>query len=99
MSEVEKCLVLEKTSRRRFLAGAAALSAAVPGLVPAQQRRRASVFAYVGSYSLPQGPDGSVGRGEGIHVFEMDTDTGALKQREVIRRDTNPSFMAFDAAR
>jgi 6-phosphogluconolactonase (cycloisomerase 2 family) len=57
------------------------------------------VFAYVGSYSLPQGPDGSIGRGQGIYVFEMNRATGALVQREVIRRDTNPSFMAFDSAR
>ena len=44
-------------------------------------------------------PDGSIGRGQGIYVFEMNPATGALIQRELIRRDTNPSFMAFDAAR
>src|SRR5215472_1240071 len=90
-----------KTSRRRFLKGVAALGAAAPALAQAQQSHagsaRHTVFAYVGSYSLPQGPDGSVGRGQGIYLFEMNPATGALTQREVFRRDTNPSFMALDS--
>jgi 6-phosphogluconolactonase len=92
-----------KISRRRFLKGAAALGVAVPALAQAPQSSQDSarhpIFAYVGSYSLPQGPDGSIGRGQGIYLFEMNPATGALVQREVIRRDTNPSFMAFDSSR
>ena len=92
-----------KISRRRFLKGAAALGVAVPALAQARQSSQDSarhpIFAYVGSYSLPQGPDGSIGRGQGIYLFEMNPATGALVQREVIRRDTNPSFMAFDSSR
>jgi 6-phosphogluconolactonase len=95
--------VFGKTSRRRFLKGAAALGAATSALAPAQQSHadsaRHPIFAYVGSYSLPQGPDGSVGRGQGIYLFEMNPATGALVQRELFRRDTNPSFMAFDRSR
>lgn len=95
--------LFEKTSRRRFLKGAAALGAAAPALARTPQSQidsaRQPVFAYVGSYSLPQGPDGSVGRGQGIYVFEMNPATGVLVQREVIRRDTNPSFTAIDSAR
>jgi 6-phosphogluconolactonase len=94
---------LGKTSRRRFLKGAAALGPAVPAPAKLQQGDADAadhpIFAYVGSYSLPQGPDGSVGRGQGIYLFELNPATGALVQREVIPRDTNPSFMAFDFPR
>ena len=98
-----KRTVLEKTSRRRFLKGVAAFGAAVPALARAQQRPagsgRGRIFAYVGSYSRPQGPDNSIGRGQGIYIFEMNPADGALTQREIIRRDTNPSFTALDSAR
>jgi len=98
-----ECPPLGKTSRRRFLKGAAALSVTAPVFAQAPQSHAESahhpIWAYVGSYSLPQGPDGSVGRGQGIYLFEMNPATGALVQREVFRRDTNPSFMAFDSSR
>jgi 6-phosphogluconolactonase (cycloisomerase 2 family) len=98
-----KRAVFEKTSRRRFLKGAAALGVAVPALAGAQQTKpgpgRRRIFAYVGSYSRPQGPDNSIGRGQGIYVFEMSPADGALVQREIIRRDTNPSFTALDSSR
>ena len=98
-----ECRLLAKTSRRKFLKGAMAIGASAPALAQAQPSPADSahhpVFAYVGSYSLPQGPDGSVGRGQGIYLFEMNPTTGALVQREVFRRDTNPSFMAFDSSR
>jgi 6-phosphogluconolactonase len=98
-----KRIVLGKTSRRGFLKGAAALGAAAPLLGHAQQTdpvsERHRIFAYVGSYSRPQGPDNSIGRGQGIYIFEMNPADGALVQREIIRRDTNPSFTALDSAR
>jgi 6-phosphogluconolactonase (cycloisomerase 2 family) len=98
-----KRTVLGKTSRRGFLKGAAALGVAVPALAKAQQTKPGSgrhrIFAYVGSYSRPQGPDNSIGRGQGIYIFEMNPADGALTQREIIRRDTNPSFTALDSAR
>ena len=88
-----------ETTRRNFLKSAAALGAGVPALARAAQGGTGgTVLAYVGSYSLPAGPDGMVGRGEGIYILELDPATGALKQREVIKRATNPSFMAYDAA-
>ena len=104
MSQREmECPLFGKTSRRRFLKSIAALGAAAPALAQGQQSHadsaHHSIFAYVGSYSLPQGPDGSVGRGQGIYLFEMNSRTGALVQRELFRRDTNPSFMAFDSPR
>lgn len=54
-----------------------------------------SVFAYVGTYSSPEGPEGSKGNGKGIYLFEMDGSTGALTQREVFPNDANPSCLAF----
>ena len=98
-----ECPLFGRTSRRRFLKGVAALGAAVPPSAQAQQGHADlashTIFAYVGTYSLPQGPDHSVGRGQGIYLFEMNPATGALVQRDVFRRDTNPSFMAFDPLR
>jgi 6-phosphogluconolactonase (cycloisomerase 2 family) len=98
-----KRTVLGKTSRRGFLKGAAALGAAAPLPGRAQQNQAGSgagrVFAYVGSYSRRQGPDNSIGRGQGIYIFEMSPADGALIPREIIRKDTNPSFTAFDPAR
>jgi 6-phosphogluconolactonase len=98
-----ECRLFGKPSRRGFLQDAAALGVAAPALAQGPKSHadsaRRKVLAYVGSYSLPQGPDGSVGRGQGIYLFEMNPATGALVQREVIRRDTNPSFMAFDSQR
>ena len=98
-----KRTVLGRTSRRGFLKGAAALGAAAPLLGRAQQTKSGSgrhrIFAYVGSYSRPQGPDNSIGRGQGIYVFEMNPADGALVQRAIIRRDTNPSFTALDSSR
>jgi 6-phosphogluconolactonase (cycloisomerase 2 family) len=98
-----ECPPSGKTSRRTFLKAAAALGGAGPALALARQEAADSahhpIFAYVGSYSLPAATDGSVGRGEGIYIFEMNPVSGALVQREVIRRDTNPSFMAYDSAR
>ncbi len=55
--------------------------------------------AYVGTYSSPQGPEGSKGRGSGIYLFEMDPQSGMLTQRDVFKDDTNPSWLALNKAR
>ncbi len=95
-------LIFGGSSRREFLKSAAVLGGAIPALADAQESRRdvgrRPIFAYVGSYSLPEGPDGSIGRGQGIYVFELNPVTGDLVQREVIHRDTNPSFTALDSS-
>src|SRR5688572_7424544 len=83
------------TTRRRFLqttstfAAVAALGTRRPQ--PASSRR---VLAYAGTYSSPGG--GAPGRGEGIHILEMDPASGALTQRDVVRTAANPSWLAFD---
>lgn len=87
--------------RREFLK-AAAIGAGARILVaqPANQRSvRRSPLVYVGTYSSPQGPEGSKGYGEGIYLFEMDPGTGRLSRREVFQNAANPSWLAFDPAR
>ena len=78
-------------SRRTLFAamGAAGLRGA-----PGPARR-----AYVATYSSPQGPEGSQGRGKGIYLFEMDPATGGLNQRELFPNDSNPSWLAFNPSR
>src|SRR5579872_6103879 len=88
--------VMKRTSRRRFLQGAACVS--VLGPVVAQARQSGSkpalhrVLVCVGTYSSPQGPEGSRGRRPGIYVLVMNPTTGALTQREIIPTDANPSW-------
>ena len=96
-----------KTSRRRLLKGAAALTVtgtvAGPALARLGGRQAHSahrpILAYVGTYSSPQGPEGSTGYGRGIYLFQMDPSTGALSEREVFADASNPSWLAFDPSR
>jgi 6-phosphogluconolactonase len=98
-----ECPPFGKTSRRKFLKGVAAFGATVPALVQTHQSHANSaqhtIFAYVGTYSSPQGPEGHVGRGQGIYLFEMNPATGALAQRELFRSNANPACLAFDPLR
>jgi 6-phosphogluconolactonase len=92
-----------KTSRRGFLKAAATLAAAMPMITRAQNSRANGsmkpVLAYVGTYSSPQGPEGAIGRGQGIYLFEMDPATGTLVQREMFPNNSNPAWLAFDPSR
>lgn len=81
------------TSRRDVLKTAAAL--ALPARAFAQRK---PMLAYVGTYSSPEGPEGSRGNGEGIYLFEVNPSTGALKKREVFATPDNPSWLALDPA-
>ena len=54
------------------------------------------LLAYVGTYSSPQGPEGAIGHGKGIYLFEIDPSSGALREREVFPSESNPSWLAFD---
>ncbi|HUI40374.1 MAG TPA: lactonase family protein [Terriglobia bacterium] len=87
------------SSRRGFLKRAAALAAAGPLLPMAPRVEARSTLAYVGTYSSPQGPEGSPGRGRGIYLFEMDPASGALVEREAFPNDSNPSCLALDPSR
>src|SRR5262249_1875001 len=94
---------LGNVSRRMFLKGSAALTLAdsiVALVVEGQADPRAhSVLAYVGTYSSPEGPEGAIGHGQGIHLFEMNPATGALQQKDVFPNDSNPSWLALDPSR
>ncbi len=83
------------STRRGFLQGAAAMAAGV-GLRGAEAGTR---LVYAATYSSPKGPEGSVGRGSGIVLYEMDRASGRLRQREVFENGNNPSWLALDAAR
>jgi len=91
--------LLGRISRRRVLGGAAAMafmkSPFASTLEPAASANR-SILAYVGTYSSPQGPEGSKGYGQGIYLFEVNPATGKLTQREVFADDSNPSWLAFN---
>jgi 6-phosphogluconolactonase len=77
-------------SRRGLLTGLLPTAAAL-ALPP-----RRPILAYVGSYSSPQGPEGSHGNGQGIYLFQLNPETGALSPREVFPNPSNPSWLAFD---
>ncbi len=90
-------MVLE-ASRRGFLKGAAALAIADAMPAGGAQGPRAvdpprRVRAYVGTYSLPEGPEGYRGNGRGIYLYEMDERTGELNERDVLETPTNPSWI------
>jgi 6-phosphogluconolactonase (cycloisomerase 2 family) len=85
------------STRRRFLHSLAA-AATVPLVVRKGQAHQGSartIRAYVGTYS--QGS--ATGRGKGIHMFEMNVETGALSARDVFETPLNPSWLALDATR
>jgi 6-phosphogluconolactonase len=86
-------------SRRAFLKRAVALAAAGPMLPAALRAQSKPTLAYVGTYSAPQGPEGSPGRGKGIYLFEMDPSSGALAERQVVANDSNPSCLAIAPSR
>jgi 6-phosphogluconolactonase len=79
------------TTRRRFMQAASTLAALAPLAARAQPASRL-VVVYVGTYSAPAGS----GRGEGIHLLDMDPATGALTQRDVVKTSANPSWLALD---
>jgi 6-phosphogluconolactonase (cycloisomerase 2 family) len=94
---------IETSSRREFLKRATVFALAQPmfmghGKSPAT-RNKQSVLAYVGTYSSPEGPEGTIGHGQGIHLFEMNLATGGLVQREIFKNDSNPSWLAFSPNR
>jgi 6-phosphogluconolactonase len=84
-------------SRRIFLAGVAAVAAAqsvsLASVSQAEtedadhQKGGGELLAYVGTYTP---------NGQGIYLFSVDPDSGALKQLKVFPSTTNPSWLAFD---
>lgn len=87
-------------SRRTLLRSAAISAVTGPALLGARQGLAQGIgkpiLAYVGTYSSPQGPEGSKGNGQGIYLFQMDSSTGKLSPREVFPDESNPSWLAID---
>jgi len=92
-----------KNSRRTFLKYAAGLAVVESAHAPARRAnsnpRMSSIWAYVGTYSSPQGPEGSPGRGQGIYLFQFNPATGSLLRRDVFFDDSNPAWLTFDPSR
>jgi len=75
-----------------FLAAAAAVSAPAQTNGPSNR----ALLAYLGTYSSPQGPEGSRGNGQGIYLFQVDPASGKLTQRELTPNGSNPACLALD---
>ncbi|HTB98878.1 MAG TPA: lactonase family protein [Terracidiphilus sp.] len=74
-------------SRRRFIAGAAALVAASGLRGVASQS--GILRAYVGTYTETSG------NGEGIYLFTMDRATGELRDRKLVAKSPSPSWIVI----
>ena len=95
-------------SRRTFLKATVALAATSPytsGVLRAQEGAAARpLLAYVGTFSsplkdvLPTQVDLPPGNGRGIHVFEVNRATGAMKPAGIYEMGTSPSCLALNAA-
>ena len=95
-------------SRRTFLKSSLALAGSTPllaALNTAQGADKAGpLFAYIGTFSsplrdvLPTQVDLPPGNGRGIHIFEVDRMTGALKPIGDFELGTSPSHLALNAA-
>jgi len=86
-----------RISRRSFVAGAAALTAAqaLRGAAPlwAADEHPDRLRAYIGSYT------GSSGNGEGIYLVEMLRETGELVNRRLVAQTPCPSWIAIHPSR
>ncbi len=85
------------------LAGSAPLAANATGLAPANPVADGPLLAYVGTFSsplkdvLPTQVDLPPGNGRGIHIFQVDRQSGALKAVGTHDMGTSPSCLARSA--
>src|SRR5438309_6730523 len=95
-------------SRRSFLKASAALAGAAPvagGLLRAEPGAAAGpLLAYVGTFSsplrdvLPTQVDLPPGNGRGIHLFQVNRATGALKPAGIHEIGTSPGCLALNTS-
>ena len=95
-------------SRRSFLRTTSALGVGTPllaGLVKAHSAEaRIPLIAYVGTFSsplrdmLPTQVDLPPGNGRGIHLFQVNRNTGAMTPSGVYEMGTSPSCLVLNAA-
>jgi 6-phosphogluconolactonase len=99
---------IRTSTRRSFLKSSAALAGAplLTARVSAQTATTgAPLMAYVGTYSSPlknMRPtqlDLPPGNGRGIHLFQVNRDTGAMTPCGIHEMGTSPSCLAFNAAK
>ncbi len=97
LDEVKRNQEGEFVLSRRDFGRAALATAAVTGMRAAAQPRRA--LLYIGTYSSPEGPEGSRGNGKGIYLHEMNPESGELSQVDVFASELNPSWLALNKAK
>ena len=95
-------------SRRSFLKTSVALAGTASLVANALRAKPDSdarpLLAYVGTFSaplrdvLPTQVDLPPGNGRGIHIFQVDRDTGALSAAGIHEMGTSPSCLALNAA-
>ncbi len=83
----------------RSLLALLTVTAALPAHAQSSRPSNRPLLVYVGTYSSPQGPEGSRGNGQGIYLFQVDLSNGNLSQREVIPNGSNPSCLALDPSK
>ena len=89
---------MRKPTRREFVQMVAAWSGWMPVATLRQRQGTGSakrIVAYVGTYSSRGGQN----RGQGIHILEMNPSTGGLVPKEIVRSESNPSWLTFNRAR
>lgn len=95
-------------SRRAFLKRSAVVAGSAPLLAAVMNApaagAKAPLMAYVGTFSsplrdvLPTQVDLPPGNGRGIHVFQVDRVTGALRPSGLFESGTSPNCLALNAA-
>jgi 6-phosphogluconolactonase len=95
-------------SRRSFLKTTAALAGSTPLIAGSLQARadeaRGPLMAYVGTFSsplrdvLPTQVDLPPGNGRGIHLFQVDRNTGAMTPAGILEQGTSPSSLVINTA-
>jgi hypothetical protein len=89
-----------ESSRRKFLTTTAALAGTLPlvnsALQAGQPKSAGPLLAYVGTFSsplrdtLPTQVDLPPGNGRGIHIFQVNRETGALTAAGIHEMGTSP---------
>ena len=102
-------MIRRNLSRRSFLKTSSALVGISPltGFLPRTESGEAAgpLVAYVGTFSsplrdtLPSQVDLPPGNGRGIHLFDVDRTSGAMKPTGIVEMGTSPSCLALNAAR
>src|SRR5882672_7761698 len=89
---------MRKPTRREFVQAVSAWSALGPVMAVRQRQANANatrILAYVGTYSSRE----SQNHGQGIHILEMNPSSGALVPKEIVRSESNPSWLTFNRNR